>query len=430
MRDALLRAAYAALVHLARAASAVALPGDGKLVRSLIARRGLRARYAAWGLHGRQPSRALLWMHAPSVGEGLQARPVLELLRRRHPELQLAYTHFSPSAERFAAALDVDFRDYLPLDARVEARAALDALRPRALVFAKLDVWPALVREAALRNVALGLVSATLAHGSGRVQGAARRLLQPAYARLDLVGAIDEADAERLVQLGVRSAVIEVTGDTRYDQVWQRTASVDLAAPLLSALSSDRPTVVAGSTWPADEAVLLPAWIGLRRYQRDARLIIAPHEPTPSHLASIRAWAARENLVLRTLSDTTLSRGEVDVVVVDRVGVLGDLYAVAAAAYVGGGFHRAGLHSVLEPAAFGVPVLFGPRFHGSRDALLLRVASGGIAVSDQAALVSALARLLGDDAGRRQMGEHARAMVRAGLGAAERSYALVERLIA
>ena len=104
---------------------------------------GVRGRYAAFV---RRPNRPLLWMHAPSVGEGLQARPVLELARARLPDAQIAYTYFSPSAERFAQSLDVDFRDVLPFDASADARAALDALAPTAVVFIMLDVLPSLAR--------------------------------------------------------------------------------------------------------------------------------------------------------------------------------------------------------------------------------------------------------------------------------------------
>ena len=130
-----LRLGYGAAGQVARALARLA-PDDGsKVTRALHARRGIRERYAAWGRAGRDPARPLLWVHAPSVGEGLQARPVLELLRRERPDVQLAYTHFSPSAASFAASLDVDFREYLPFDTAGDARAALDALRPTALVF-------------------------------------------------------------------------------------------------------------------------------------------------------------------------------------------------------------------------------------------------------------------------------------------------------
>ncbi|HEY0970155.1 MAG TPA: hypothetical protein VGE02_04150, partial [Gemmatimonadales bacterium] len=193
-------------------------------------------------------------------------------------------------------------------------------------------------------------------------------------------------------------------------------------------LASDRPTLVAGSTWPADERKLLPAWERARAAVREARLVIAPHEPTEAHLAPIERWAAGAGLRLARLSSA--GAPDADVVLVDRVGVLGELYALADAAYVGGGFHAAGLHSVLEPAAFGAPVLFGPRFANSRDAELLIEAGGGIAAPDSATLTAVLVDWLSDAAARRGAGDRARSLVERGLGAAERSWALVEELLA
>ena len=426
--SALARLLYAAAAQAARGAARVAPPGEGKLLRALRARRGIRARFRAWGEARRDPARPLLWMHAPSVGEGLQARPVLQLARERRPDLQLAYTFFSPSAAAFARGLDADFADYLPFDTPGDARAALDALRPTALVFSKLDVWPRLAAEAHRRGVRLGLVSATLAATSSRRRGPTAALLAGAYARLDLVGAIDAEDADRLVALGVRPGVISVTGDTRYDQVWARAHAADRAGPLLAPLASARPTLVAGSTWPADEQVLLPAWTTLRRDLPPARLIIAPHEPTPAHLAPIEAWARAAGLSLARLGAPEAAAA--DIVLVDRVGVLGDLYALADAAFVGGGFHAAGLHSVLEPAAFGAPVLFGPRHAASRDAGLLLAADAAATATDAAGLRRALASWLADPSAGRAAGARARTVVESGLGAAERSYALVARLLA
>ncbi len=423
----LLHLSYRALGELARLGAALAPSNGGKTARALRARRGIRARYEAWGRAARDPRRPLLWMHAPSVGEGLQARPVIELLRASHPELQIAYTHFSPSAERFARSLGVDFTDYLPFDTPGDARAVLDALRPRAIVFSKLDVWPVLAREAASRGVRLGLTSATLSEASSRRGGVAASLLHDAYASLDAVGAIDRGDAERLVALGVRGDAIEVTGDTRYDQVWERAMRVDRSGELLAPLTSERPTLVAGSTWPSDEAVLLPAWLELRGALSTARLVIAPHEPTISHLEPIERWAAESAVTLARLG--TPAARSAEVVLVDRVGVLGDLYALADAAYVGGGFHSAGLHSVLEPAAFGAPVAFGPRFASSRDARLLEKSGGGAHARDAAELARIVSEWLGDRSARERAGGKARDIVRSGLGAAERSGALVERLL-
>lgn len=421
-----LRLPYAAAAFTADLIARVPLGGAGKVQRSLRARRDAVGHLVRWAADARDYSRPLLWMHAPSVGEGLQARPVLELVRARHPDWQLLFTHFSPSAERFARELDVDVRGYLPFDRAVHAHRLLEALRPSALVFAKLDVWPLLVETAAARRVPLGMISATLATGSGRTGAMAQALLRDAYAALDAVGAIDADDAGRLEALGVRRERIRVTGDTRYDQVAARAVARSAAASLLAPLASARPTLVAGSTWPADEAVLLPAWRALRDAVPDARLVIAPHEPTDAHLAPIRRWAQETGLRLAALDAAS---AEDDVVLVDRVGVLGDLYALADAAFVGGAFHAAGLHSVLEPASFGAPVLFGPRHHASRDARLLGEARGSETVRDVPELARALRILFTEPDTRARAGDAALAVVREGVGAAERSYELVTRLM-
>jgi 3-deoxy-D-manno-octulosonic-acid transferase len=423
-----LRLAYDAVAQLARAATAVAPAGGSKLTQAFSDRRGLLDRYRAWGEAHRDTTRPLLWMHAPSVGEGLMARPVLERLRDERANTQLAFTWYSPSAVNFSRGLDVDFRDYLPLDASGDMEQALDALRPTALVYSKLDVWPNLTRIAKARGVRLGLISAALSAGSSRRSGLAKSLLRDAYASLDAVGAVDADDAQRLIDIGVRPGVVQVTGDTRYDQVWRRIAGIAAKEPLLAPLRSQRPALVAGSTWAADEAVLLPAFEHLQRSAPELRLIIAPHEPTPSHTEPIYKWAKQAGLRAVSFSEPTAA--ESDVIVVDRIGVLADLYALATIAYVGGGFHAAGLHSVVEPAAFGLPVLFGPQFQQSRDAKLLLAADGAAAVSDSRALVTTVAQWLKNESRRLEVGERARGVIEDGLGAAERSTKIVEALLA
>jgi len=297
----------------------------------------------------------------------------------------------------------------LPFDATGDARAAIRALDPTALVFSKLDVWPTLAREASNRGVGLGLVSATLSPGSTRRRGIAAALLRDAYARLDRVGAISAEDAERLIALGVPATRVTVTGDTRFDQVWARAARADVGSALLSPLRSDRPTLVAGSTWPADERPLLEAWSSLREQHPEMRLIIAPHEPTPVHLEPIERWTTIAKVRHARLA--AAEAAEADVVIVDRVGVLGDLYALADVAFVGGGFHAAGLHSVLEPAAFGAPVVFGPRYANSREAGLLLAAGAAASVGDAPSLEVVLGHWLEETTARRTAGDAAREVV-------------------
>jgi 3-deoxy-D-manno-octulosonic-acid transferase len=399
--------------------------GKSKFQRGLSARRGLTRRYQRWAKSSRDSSRPLAWFHAPSVGEGLQALPVIELLRARQPETQIAYTFYSPSAEQIAKSIKADFADYLPFDTFSHAQTIVAALQPQALVFSKLDIWPALTECAVASGVNVGVISATLAESSGRRGPLARALLGEAYRLIHRVGAIDDQDAERFREQGVGADRISVTGDTRFDQVWERARREP--SPLVDGLRSSRPTLVAGSTWPADEEHLLAAWLKVRDKIPDARLIIAPHETRPAHLRSVESWARMHGLTLSRIDSA--GPADADVILVDRYGILGDLYGLADVAYVGGGFHAAGLHSVLEPAAFGAPVLFGPRNDKSREAGKLTEAGGGAVVTGAVDLAIRLGDWLGAVTARDAAGSAALAMVQDGLGASERSFALVTELL-
>ena len=423
--NSLLRIPYALAGGLANSLVRVVPSGESKFQRGLSARRGIVARYERWAATSRDPSRPLIWLHAPSVGEGLQAQPIIELLRARRPEVQIAYTFYSPSAEQFSHSLQVDFADYLPFDTFGDADRVIAALRPGTLIFSKLDIWPALTERAAAARVPVGVISATLAETSGRRGLFARSLLAEAYRAIERVGAIDDNDADHFRQMGVRAERIEVTGDTRYDQVWARAQRAPSA--LVESMRSSRPTLVGGSTWPTDEEHLFGAWRKVRDKIPDARFVIAPHELTAAHLASVESWARQRKLRLARIGAADAAAA--DVVLVDRYGVLGDIYALADVAYVGGGFHSAGIHSVLEPAAFGAPVLFGPRHDKSRDAGKLIAAGGGAAVVGVADLSLRLSDWLGSLPARDAAGEAARTMVQAGTGAGERSFELVSALL-
>jgi 3-deoxy-D-manno-octulosonic-acid transferase len=274
------------------------------------------------------------------------------------------------------------------------------------------------------------MLSGTLPAGSSRLRGPARALLAPAYARLHHVAAISPEDAERFGALGVPAQRRSVMGDARFDQVWARAAAVDRTSLLLAPLAGFAGvTLVAGSTWPPDEEQLLPAVRSVIDAGHPLRLVLVPHEPTPAHLAAAEARLDALGLRHARLAAVLTGAAVPDVVVVDRVGVLGDLYAAADLAYVGGGFGTAGLHSVLEPAAFGVPVLFGPRHANAREAAELIALGGAVVAADGAALRETLAALASDAADRARGGAIAREYVRAGLGAAERGAGVVEELL-
>jgi 3-deoxy-D-manno-octulosonic-acid transferase len=419
---------YTLALRAARPLLPLAARGEGKLARGIRGRTGVLERMEAWARSHRDPTRPLVWFHAPSVGEGLQARAVVQAFRALRPDAQVAYTFFSPSAEAFARTVRADVADYLPLDLPADVRRALDALRPSVIAFSKTDVWPVLTREAKARGIRLAMLSGTLPAGSSRLRGPARALLAPAYGRLDVAAAISAEDADRFGALGVPAERRTVMGDARFDQVWTRAAAVGRGSALLRPFAGFAGvTLVAGSTWPPDEERLVPAVSALRAAGHRIRLVLVPHEPTPEHLSRTTQLLAQAGSSPVRLSQVEGGAGPGDTVLVDRVGVLGDLYALADAAYVGGGWGTAGLHSVLEPAAFGVPVLFGPRHANAREAAGL-IGAGGAFEWD--ADGSALAALLAYPARRRAAGDAARRYVEASLGAAERGAEIIERLLA
>ena len=418
------RLLYGAAGQLSRVAPLLAPPDGSRASIALRARRGLTGRYADWARRSRDRARPLVWVHAASVGEGLQAKPVLSLLRAKRPDVQIVYTFFSPSGRQLAGKMDADYEDFLPFDNARDMDSALDALRPTLLVFSKLDVWPVLVERAKLRGVPVALMSGTLPPHSRRLTGLGGALARDAYLALDAIGAASASDADRFAAAGVPRARIEVTGDTSFDQVIAR-ARAARASRLVERLTSSRFTLVAGSTWPSDHAVIFPAWERVRARDATARLIIAPHDLSDRHVREIAAWARPSQSVAR-LSEPDAERA--DVLIIDRYGVLGDVYAAANLAYVGGGLHSAGLHSVIEPAAYGIPVAFGATHARRRDADLLLAAGGAAAIESADELERAIVAWLAEPK-RKTAGARALAVVTSEAGASERTYALLTALM-
>ena len=402
-----------------------------KLKNALTARSDAGERLLDWARASRDDTRPLVWFHAASVGEGLQAEAVLRHLRRLCPECQTIYTHFSPSAHHLAARLDVDATDYLPYDMPHTADRLLSSLRPDLLVFSKHDLWPELSTRASTSGTEVAIVAATVSPGSGRLKWPARPLLRPGYRAVAAAGAISNEDALRLTRLGVAPERVQVLGDPRFDSVMEKVRGVSASDPLFR-FGRGAPTLVAGSTWPPDEAVLLRAYARLRSVNPQARLILVPHEPTAEHLSAIERRAAEAGLppVVRL----SAAPGATPLLLVDRIGLLATLYGAGSMAYVGGGFGSAGLHSVLEPAAWGIPVAIGPRWRNSRDAALLLEAGGAIALPRGiqragGALFDQWSGWMRDDDLRARQGYLARRVVESGVGAAERSAEMLLDLI-
>jgi 3-deoxy-D-manno-octulosonic-acid transferase len=434
---------YRLLVRTGISLAPLAARRNPRIGQGLAERRSALDRYAAWASAHRDARRPLLWVHAASVGETRQAEAVLRVLRPNHPDWQIVGSWFSPSASGLGPE-GPDFAACLPWDRRGDVERVLDLLRPAALVFCKLDLWPELATRAARRGIPVGMIAATVSPRARRLRWPARALLAPGYRALTRVGAIGREDAERLVRLGVAADRVAITGDPRFDSAFDRAGAIRPDDPLRR-WARRGATLVAGSTWPEDEDRLLAAFRSVRRIRPDAGLILVPHEPDPEHLDRIDRTAGR----LGIPNPLRLGSGpppETRFLVVDRVGVLPIFYADAAIAYVGGGFGTTGLHSVLEPAAAGVPTLMGPAWQGSPDAGALLEARGAAVVdgsqdpdwldldpdstlADAGPLPALWMALLRHPEHARAAGARARAFVERGLGAAERSAAIVEEMM-
>ena len=402
------------------------MKGESKLARGLRGRRDAHERLLAWG-RGRPDGvwgagatapvhRPVVWVHASSVGETIQARAVIDVLRGRMPGLQVVLTFFSPSAEAVCGDFPADVCTYLPWDLPEVMGPVLDAVQPSVIVFTQREVWPTLADEAAARGVATVLIAGTMPEGAGRLSGPGRILLGPAFRGLRAVAAVSKEDGERFGLLRVRRDRVTVTDDPGIDAVRARIARIDREAPHMRIFSDGRgpidergpidgrgPILVAGSTWPSDEEVLLPALARVRESVPGLRIVLAPHEPDGYDFAGLGRRLAASGWTPALLREAegageALEVGTVhgaDAILVDRVGVLAELYTLASVAYVGGGFHRGGfrrggLHSVLEPAAAGVPVLIGPRYQGSVHATRLLAAEAARTVANAEALAHAL----------------------------------------
>lgn len=427
---------------LARSTVAVA-PWAARLVPAW--RTGHRARIEAadriarWGAT-RDPGEPLVWFHAASAGESLQARAVRELLEHRHPGWQFMVTWTSPSASRGDAPHPRTHGDYLPYDLPRTAGRTLEAVRPDLLVFTAADLWPEHAVQAARRGIPVALIAGAVRPGSGRLRWPGRSLLAPGYRCLSLAAAVDEEDIPRLERLGVPRGVIAVAGDPRHDSVLNGVARARTVTPF-PPNPRDPMLLVAGSTWGSDHNVVLGAFARVRRTFPEARLLLVPHTPTDPVFERIRDHARALHLpapeFTRDMAHLLMAGADESrpgsLLVWDQIGMLAQLYRYGCVAWVGGGFRRAGLHSVLEPAGWGLPVLFGLRGAVPRDAHRLIDAGGGFALTDPGTGPEVLAawwiRFLKDEGARAAAGTAARRVVEENGGAAERTATLLERMV-
>jgi 3-deoxy-D-manno-octulosonic-acid transferase len=293
----------------------------------------------------------------------------------------------------------------------------VEVARPDVAIMVRYDVWPNHIWELRRQGIPVMIANATMRSTTPRRLPLIRSFHHHLYDAIDGILTVSESDVQAFGVFNLRHARLTAIGDTRYDQVSQRSAEAKRRHILPARIMEGRRIIVAGSTWPEDEQVLLPALLRLFGERSDVLLILVPHEPTMGHLEELES-ALRGKTTLIRFSGLNEYAGE-RVIVVDSIGILLTLYAYAHLAYVGGSF-RQGVHNVLEAAVYGIPVLFGPRHRNSREPLNLVEQGGGFVVNGTDELYRAMENLLKDDGARSTAGERALNFVRSHTGATAR----------
>lgn len=355
-------------------------------------------------------SRPVVWVHASSLGEFEQGRPLIETIGRYCPEWQIVLSFFSPSGYEVRHSYEgVDCVVYLPADTPRAVRAFLDSARPSIAIFVKYDFWPVMLRELRTRGIRSYLVSAIFREEQLFFKpwgGWYRRLLHD----LDYLYVQDRASLALLARHGVYHA--DVAGDTRFDRAYA-IAQAAKDVPEAEALARrTHTTIVAGSTWGEDEAMLIDYW---QRHE-GVGLIIAPHEIDAEHMARLTARLGRKPWALLSQLRQGQAVEGYECLVVDCFGLLSSLYRYADVAYIGGGFGK-GIHNTVEAAVYGVPMLFGPRIDKFREAKLFVASGAGIVVRSGAELEAELDRLVSSAEARHEAAQAAMRIVESQLGA-------------
>ncbi len=362
------------------------------------------------------PQARYVWFHAASLGEFEQGRPLMERVRREHPELKILLTFFSPSGYEVRKTWEgADVICYLPLDTPAHVRLFFHFVRPEMLFLIKYEFWQNYLKGCARRGIPVYSVSSIFRPSQIFFRWYGRH----GYARvLDKVTHFFVQNEQSRALLATLGHVDNVTvaGDTRFDRVKDiRAAAREL--PLVKAFAQGHTTFVAGSSWPPDEALFIP-WF---RAGGCERLIIAPHLIGEDHLRDIERALEGHRVCRYTHVRTEADVAGADVLIIDCFGLLSSIYRYGQVAMVGGGF-GAGIHNVAEAAVYGMPVLIGPRNANFREARHLLDCGACIEVTDTATFTDAATHLFADEAARTAAGLAASTYIDSGAGATEAIY--------
>lgn len=368
-----------------------------------------------------------IWFHSSSMGEFEQAKPIIAALRRKYNDLDIIVTFFSPSGYEHSRNYKLaSLITYIPFDSSANARRFVDLIRPAAAIMVRYDIWPNHVWELQKRNIPTLIANATLRKNSSRHYPFLRSFHRQVYESITSILTVSQSDVDSFGNFQLTQPELHVIGETRYDQVWQRSEEARSKHLIPPDILKRKRVLVVGSSWEEDEAVVLPAFRRIAQHDSNAVMILVPHEPTIDTLERLEL-ALNYSLRFIRFSDLNDFSDE-NVILVDGIGILMALYQYADVAYVGGSF-RQGIHNVLEPAVYGIPVLYGPKHQNSQEALELARRGGSFVVTSQEECYTHLRKLLNDKKTRTKAGAESLRLVKENIGATDRFLDYLEKVL-
>jgi len=403
---------------------------------------GGKYRRSIWGKFGRLPAdfpavslpRPRLWFHAVSVGEVVALGPLVQAMRELVPAASIVVSTGTETGQDKARQVmpDVDGRLYLPLDFPAFVNRVVERIEPDLFVLMETELWPNLIRGLKARGTAIVLANGRISDRSFPRYRRLRRFFASTLDRIDLFLMASELDADRIREMGAAESKIRVTGNTKFDAAFGDLLldEDDRIREVLGIPPGVR-TLVAGSTHPGEHEIVIAAYNALRRDFPDLVLVLVPRhvEKTPQIVAHMQA-VGMESPFLRSSADEGEKRNDRPVVIVDRTGELFRIYSLATVVFVGGSLVPRGGQNILEPAAWGKPVIFGPSMEDFREArdMLVRVGAG-FEVRNERDFVSRVGDLLRDEDRALRLGENGRAELLKHKGSASRNAHMLAELV-
>ncbi|SDZ91678.1 3-deoxy-D-manno-octulosonic-acid transferase [Flavobacterium gillisiae] len=356
-----------------------------------------------------KPSDKTIWFHAASLGEYEQGLPVIEKIKEKYPLHKIVITFFSPSGYEVRKNNTVaDVTVYLPLDSKKNAQRFLDLVHPDMVFFIKYEYWLNYLNELKKLNTATYLIS-----GIFREEQMFFKWYGGFYRKaLDTFSYFfvqNEGSKKLLQQLGKTN--VAFSGDTRFDRV-AAILEKDNDLDYISQFKNNTLTIVVGSSWPKDEALLLDF---INSNTLNVKFIIAPHNIKADQIEQLKNSITKKTVLFSEMQEKNLA--DFDVFIIDTVGILTKIYSYADIAFVGGGFGNPGVHNLLEPATFGVPIIIGPNYSHFAEATALVNMGGCISISNETELIAAFKDLIIDDSFRSEKGHICSSFVQMNKGA-------------